>query len=102
SPAVSGSVLYFARVLAPSDFGGTGFAIVNPGNTEAVLPISLYSQSGTVVATTTQRIPPGGQLSKLASDLFPNVASSGWVKATSDTNGLVGFWLGGDFTTYTD
>src|SRR5207244_551172 len=41
-------------------------------------------------------------LAKLGSELFPAAASAGWVQATSTSAGLQGFWLGGDFATYTD
>jgi hypothetical protein len=38
----------------------------------------------------------------LGSELFPSVPTPGWVLATSSTPYLFGFWLSGDFTTYTD
>lgn len=34
--------------------------------------------------------------------MFPNGTASGWVEMTSPTSGLQGFWIGGDFSTYTD
>jgi hypothetical protein len=88
--------------MAPADYKTTGFAIVNPGATNASVTFTLYGSDGTSQSTSTQTIPARGQLSKLGSDFFPGSQVSGWVQATSPVSGLQGFWLAGDFATFTD
>ncbi|MBI4475104.1 MAG: hypothetical protein HY646_20725 [Acidobacteria bacterium] len=102
---VAGSMLNFPRAFTPSDLALTGFAIVNPTGTDASITFTLYSTSGSVLGTSTQTVTARGQFSRLgtgAGQLFPNVSQAGWVQATSSTVGLQGFWLGGDFETFTD
>jgi hypothetical protein len=96
------STLSFPRAMAPGDYKTTGFAIVNPGATNASVTFTLYGSDGTSQGTSTQTIPARGQLAKLGSDFFPGSQVSGWVQATSPASGLQGFWLGGDFATFTD
>lgn len=99
----SQSTLNFPRVYTAQDLGSTGFAFVNPGPTAASMTFTLYSLTGATVSTSTpQTIPAGGQIAKLGTELFSNVGSGGWIKGTSTTTGITGFWLGGDFGTYTD
>src|SRR5690348_6042562 len=96
------STLSFPRAMAPADYKTTGFAIVNPGGAPASVTFTLYGSDGTPQGTSTQTIPARGQLSKLGSGFFPGSQVSGWVQATSAVSGLQGFWLGGDFATFTD
>ena len=96
------STLNIPRAFTPSDLGSTGFAVVNPGSSSASATFTLRGTDGSTLATDTQTIAAGGQLAKLGSELFPGAAGSGWIQLTSDTTGLQGFWLGGDFTTFTD
>lgn len=100
--AWSQSTLNFPRQFAVTELSGTGFAVVNPGATSASVTFTMYSATGATVATSTQTIAAKGQLSKLGTDLFPAAAAGGWVQASSNATGLQGFWLGGDFATYTD
>ena len=88
--------------FTPSDLGSTGFAVVNPGNSSVSATFTLRGTDGSTLAKKTQTIPAGGQLANLGSELFLDVTGSGWIQLTSDTTGLQGFWLGGDFTTFTD
>jgi hypothetical protein len=96
------SALYFPRAFSPADLGSTGFAVVNPGPAAASVTFRLLGASGATVALWTQVVPARGQVARLGSEYFPNTATGGWVQATSTTAGLQGFWIGGDFSTYTD
>src|SRR5262249_52039214 len=58
--------------------------------------------AGEPIASSSLTVPAKGQLSKLGAELFGNVSAAGWVQITSTTSGLQGFWIGGDFATYTD
>jgi hypothetical protein len=99
----SQSILNFPRVFTPADLASTGFAVVNPGATGAAVTFTLYSAAGSAVASSpAQTVPAGGQLAKLGTELFPAANQAGWVQATSTAAGLQGFWIGGDFATFTD
>src|SRR5262249_39119073 len=100
--AFSQSTLNFPRAFTTADLGSTGFAVVNPGIANASVTFTLYSAAGIVIATSTQTIPASGQLAVLGTQLFPSANQAGWVQATSSTGGLQGFWVGGDFATFTD
>ena len=95
------SVLTFPRVLTAAEMPLTGYAVVNPTPEAANVLFSLYSTSGNSAGNFSVSVRPGGQISRLASELFPR-ATAGWVQVTSDTNGLRGFWLGGDFVNFAD
>ncbi len=96
------STLSFPRLFSISDLAATGFAIVNPGNVQATATFILRAETGSTIGTTTQTIEAGGQFARLGSELFPSATVAGWVQLTSDTSGLQGFWIGGDFVTFTD
>ena len=96
------STLNFPRLFTASDLAATGFAIVNPGSSDATATFSLRGTTGSIIDTTTRSIDAGGQFSELGSELFPTATTPGWVQMTSDTAGLQGFWIGGDFATFTD
>jgi len=96
------STLSFPRAIQPSERGTSGFAVVNPGPLDATATFTLYQADGSVGAVSTQTVPMRGQLSKLASELFPSATSAGWVEVTSATPGLQGLWLAGDFVNFTD
>jgi hypothetical protein len=88
-------------VIGPTEWSTTSFAVVNPGPVDAPVTFTLFRSSGEVVADSVRIVPSGGQLARLASEIFPNVAVSGWVQATSAVP-IRGFWLAGDFATFTD
>jgi hypothetical protein len=94
--------LNFPRALSPADMPLTGFAIVNPGPADAAVTFNMFDQAGSLVGTANETIPARGQFSKLASELFPSADRMGWVQARSETIGLQGLWLGGDFATVMD
>jgi hypothetical protein len=96
------STLNFPRAYTPADLTATGFAVVNPGSTDASVTFRLLSASGATVSVSSQVVRGRGQLARLGSEYFQNAATAGWVQATSATPGLQGFWIGGDFSTYTD
>jgi len=100
--AHSQSTLNFPRAFTPDDLKSTGFAVVNPGTTAAAVTFTLYGASGAVAGTSAQTIPQAGQLALLGSQLFPSATQPGWVQVTSNIAGLQGFWVGGDFATFTD
>src|SRR5436190_9286294 len=95
------STLTFPRVMQPGDFSTTGFALVNPGSTNATVTFTLYGENGNP-QTATQTITARGQIAKLASELFPGVRNAGWIQATSGAAGLQGFWFAGNFSTFAD
>src|SRR5207244_4423597 len=78
------STLNFPHVLEPPDFPNSGFAIVNPGPTDAAGTFTLFGADGSVVGTSSQTIRAGGQFAKVANQLFQPVLA-GWVQVTSDT-----------------
>lgn len=100
--AYSQSTLNFPRAFTTTDLATTGFALINPGTGNAPVTFTLYSATGAVVATSSKMLPPAGQLALLGTELFPGATQPGWVQLTSTTSGLQGFWVGGDFATYTD
>ena len=101
-PLNAQSALTFARVMDLADLPVTGFAVVNPGTTSARVLFSLRGADGNLVRSTTVDVPAGGQSARLGSELFPRSTAGGWVQATSAASNLRGFWLGGDFATFTD
>jgi hypothetical protein len=96
------STLNFTRAYTPADLTTTGFAVVNPGPTDASVTFRLLSPSGATVSVWSQLVRGRGQIARLGSEYFQNATTTGWVQATSTTSGLQGFWVGGDFSTYTD
>jgi len=96
------STLNFPRAFTPADLTATGFAVVNPGPTDASVTFRLLSASGVTVSAWSQLIRARGQIARLGSEYFQNAATAGWVQATSTTSGLQGFWIGGDFSTFVD
>lgn len=96
------STLSFPKLLNPAELGSTGLALVNTGSATATGSLTFFAAGGNVLGTTTQSIPPGGQLSKLGSELFPGMTMPGWIQLTSSTAGLRGFEITGDFATFTD
>src|SRR5438132_6710802 len=95
------STLNFPHVLEPPDFATSGFAIVNPGASDATATFTLFGVDGRVVGTSNQTIAARGQLAKVASQMFQPVLA-GWVQVTSDTAGLQGFWFAGDMVNFAD
>src|SRR5215813_9127408 len=83
--AFSQSTLNFPRAFTPADLGSTGFAVVNPGITNASVTFTLYNAGGSAVATSTQTIAASGQLPILGTQLFPTANQPGWVQLTSST-----------------
>jgi hypothetical protein len=96
------STLYFPRAFTPADLATIGFAVVNPSAADATVNFRLLSASGSAISLATRTIRRQGQVAQLGSELFPSATTAGWVEATSTTSGLQGFWIGGDFATYTD
>ena len=98
----SQSTLNLGYVIAPDEFSRFGVAVVNPQPATADITFTLYGSVGEPVQTSTLKIPAGGQVSKLARELFPSAGTGGWIQATSPVNGLRGFWLVGNFSTFAD
>ena len=96
------STLNFPRAYTPADMTATGFAVVNPGPTDESVTFRLLNASGATVSVSSQVVRGRGQLARLGSEYFQNAGAAGWVQATSSTSGLQGFWIGGDFSAYTD
>jgi len=102
SVAYTQSILNFPRSFSPAELTSTGYAVVNPGSSAASVLFVLYNGAGSVIASSIQSIPAAGQLALLGSQLFPGASQAGWVQLASGTVGLQGFWVGGDFATFTD
>lgn len=96
------STLNFPKVLTPTELGGTGFAVVNPGAVPANATFNLRSTAGVPLSTESRTVPAGGQLALTGANLFGTPGQSGWVQVTSAAAGLTGFFLTGDFETFTD
>ena len=96
------TTLNFPRALPTSELFFTGFAAVNPTSSGISVTFTLRDQNGNTLSSSEQPIAAGGQLSRLGSELFPGVSSPGWVQLTSATTGVYGFWLGGNWSTFTD
>ena len=58
------STLNFPRLFTASDLAATGFAIVNPGSSDATATFSLRGTTGSIIDTTTRSIDAGGQFSE--------------------------------------
>jgi hypothetical protein len=93
------SEIIFPRLFSLTELSNTGFAILNPDPSAASVSFFLVSGAGSNVvpgAPPTFQIPPGGQLTKLGSELFPTATIGGWVYAVIDTEGPQAFWLNYD------
>jgi hypothetical protein len=92
------TVLNFPRVISSNDVI-TGLAVTNPTSSEASISFTAFDPSGNPPTGTnvqnpvTAKIPPGGQFSKAAAELFNLPNFNGWVQATSSTSGLAGFFI---------
>jgi hypothetical protein len=93
------SEIIFPKIFSPAELSNTGFAVLNPDSLSSSISFFILSANGANLTTgppPTFRIPPGGQLTKLGGELFPNVSSGGWVYAVIDTEGAQAFWLNYD------
>src|SRR5262245_15130683 len=93
------SEFIFPKIFSPAELPNTGFAVLNPDPIAASVSFFLLSANGVNLTSTpppTFQIPPGGQLTKLGVDLFPNATTGGWVYAVIDTEGSQAFWLNYD------
>jgi hypothetical protein len=75
-PTTDASVLRFPRFFSPGDLGGTGIAIVNPGSLAAEVLFSKYSDTGILTGYYLETIGARSQMSRLASELFPQAGGS--------------------------
>jgi hypothetical protein len=70
----------------PEDF--TGLAILNPQTGEVVATIDLHAADGTIVASTTERIPAKQRRSRLLTKIFPTLSTqnlrSGYIRLSAD------------------
>jgi hypothetical protein len=96
------STLNFGYVIGADELSRAAIAVVNPQAASAQTTFTLYGSAGEILQTANLTIPAGGQLSKLANQLFPTAGTGGWIQATSAAAGLRGFWLLGDFATFED
>jgi hypothetical protein len=93
------SEIIFPRLFPLAELPTTGFAVLNPDSFTASVSFFLITAGGSSVVTgvpPTFQIPPGGQLTKLGSELFPAAATGGWIYAITDTEGAQAFWLNYD------
>lgn len=79
----------------------TGIAIVNPNPTEAAVEVTALDTAGSPIAAGLQNpveimVPAGGQFARTTSELFgsgPGPQTIGWIRATSSSSHLTGFFL---------
>jgi hypothetical protein len=95
------SILNFAYVVQDAQTH-TGISVTNPTTRYAEIRFTFYDRTGASPASgmanpVRYRIPPKGQLAMFASDIFQTANLQGWVQATSETAGLAGSYLVGDF-----
>lgn len=108
---LSSSTLNFPRIS--NDSGTfTGLAFVNPSAAQAQITLTAYGPSGTLVRGSgirnpvTLTVPAGRQIARVLtdSDMFGNLPANqaSWVQATSNTDGITGFFLflNGSITTF--
>jgi hypothetical protein len=85
---VPGAVLMNKQaVFVDTQFGyNSGVAIANPGPTGAAVTFELAGIDGTVVATTTETLPPGQHAARFVTELFGGLtALAGQLRISSDT-----------------
>ncbi len=96
------TVLRFPRVVSGSETY-TGIAVSNPTPEAATVTLTAYTPEGSVWTGAgisnpeTVTVPAGGQLARLTREVFGSGEFNGWVRATSSTAGLTGFFLNGNF-----
>ncbi len=95
------TVLTFPRVITDTGVF-TGVAVGNPTATDVSVTFTAFQADGSTASGTgvrnpvTINIPAGGQIARLASEIFGLTRFNGWVQATSGTTGLTGFFLNGN------
>src|SRR5262245_4676864 len=95
--AYSHSEFVFPRLFSAEELQNTGFVLLNPGPFTATANFFFISPNGVRLASTPPLpIGPGAQLTRLGSELFPNVRGAGWVYAIDDAEGTQSFWLNYD------
>ena len=84
--------------LASNDTYFTGLALLNPGSETAHATIEVFDQTGGLIVSATEEIPPLSRKSKLLTQYFPSLVgqnqSAGYVRVKSDL-GMAGFALFG-------
>ena len=89
--------IFFPKLFSAAELPNTGFVFLNPDPTIATVNVYLISRTGSPVASPPSfTIAPGGQASRLGSELFPNASGAGWVYVINDTEGMQAFWLNYD------
>ncbi len=94
------TVLNYPRVISSSQLF-TGIAVSNPTPQEVSVTFTAIQPDGTNLAgqgiqnPVTVVIPAGGQYARLAAEIFNAPSFNGWVQATSQQSGVVGFFLNG-------
>ena len=104
--AFAESVLNFARTTVDG-VTNAGFGVMNPTTNFVDVQFTLYGFEGNPVSTglvnpVSYRIPPKGQLSMLATEVFGAAVADGWVQVTSPASGLIGSFFSGDFVSTLD
>ena len=98
--ALAQTVLHFPRVIS-TDALSTGIAISNPTPLPATLTLTALEADGTLLVTTGENpvslvVPADGQITRNFPELFAGSTNfNGWIEATSETSGLMGFYLNG-------
>jgi hypothetical protein len=91
--AFSHAEMFFPKLLSYSELSTTGIVLLNVDPTIATVYAYLLSPEASIASQTQMQIVPGGQIAKLASELFPDAVSGGWVGVITDTEAMQAFWL---------
>jgi hypothetical protein len=86
--------IFFPKLFSTDELPNTGFVFLNPDPVIATVSVYLISRSGSRIASPAPlTIAPGGQATRLGSQLFPNAPAPGWVYVFTDTESMQAFWL---------
>src|SRR5437870_118917 len=92
------ATFYVPRVLAASN-SSTGIALSNPSADRAAITMNYYGADGTLIGgPVSVNLEAASQIARLSTEFFPGTENQrGWVKISSNTADLTGFYLDGDF-----
>jgi hypothetical protein len=96
-----GETLYFPRLSFVPEVSTEGFGFVNPGQADAEVVFTAFAENGDPVALSAAQPWPAGEQGAYQADgmLGLTEETQAWVRADSDVEGLLGFFLSQYFPT---